>query len=228
MEIAVTIPLFVVGIISQLEPWRLVQNRSNESKGKTSDDELGLSDEEDNIGRQVEEVANRERREWERMYGEGECSPSVGGRRSGRYGGRETRATTNGLHKPPRLRLAPKPWADCPAGSSRLGSQVEVCQAHYAEQGLGGGVTVRAVEGDGMEGDVTVVVAPAYGDISSSETSMAPETSPCLQFVPEPPIITLPIRIPTTRDGKDTNSEVIGGGYVLYSGCRARKNSGVS
>ncbi|EAQ89018.1 hypothetical protein CHGG_05637 [Chaetomium globosum CBS 148.51] len=38
-----------------LEPWRLVQNRSNESKGKTSDDELGLSDEEDNLGRQVEE-----------------------------------------------------------------------------------------------------------------------------------------------------------------------------
>src|SRR5690606_19935363 len=64
VELAVTIILSVAGIVSQLKLWRVIQNRRNKkSKDESSDEELPLPDEEESIGRQVEEMTARERRQ---------------------------------------------------------------------------------------------------------------------------------------------------------------------
>jgi hypothetical protein len=69
VELAITILLFVFGIISQLRLWRLIKTRRNRGKEEPDESERDLATEEDNIGRQVEEMASHERREWERVYG---------------------------------------------------------------------------------------------------------------------------------------------------------------
>jgi hypothetical protein len=210
VELAITILLFVVGIISQLKLWRFIQSRRNKSKNETSDEELGLPDEEEIIGRQVEEVTNRERREWERVYGVGGNNPHVSadsaiGRMEGEkpevYNEQTPQASTTDVQTS--VELSSREQA--------AGPTVEAHQVYSVmEKDVGDGrVTVRVVEDDVAEGDSTAVVALEHGDDTSSETSTAPETSPGSNFAPEPPIIPLPFRIPAAREGKDPNSEVV-------------------
>lgn len=211
VELAITILLFIVGITSQLELWRLIQNRRNKSKDETSDEELGLPDEEEDIGRQVEEVTNRERREWERVYGDGGSTPNVSA--DSGVGGMEG-------EKPEVYNKQTTPQASTTevqtlAGLSGQDQTTEpTAEAHQVysvmEKDVGGGrVTVRVVEDDAAEGEAAAVITPPHGDDGSSETSAAPETGPGLQFVPEPPIVPLPFSIPAAREGKDPNSEVV-------------------
>ncbi|KAL2262090.1 hypothetical protein VTK26DRAFT_2492 [Humicola hyalothermophila] len=72
VELAVTILIFVIGVVSQLRLWRLIKERRNKSNADAlaEGDPTGTDDERE-IGRQVEEMTNRERQEWERMYGDG-------------------------------------------------------------------------------------------------------------------------------------------------------------
>ncbi|KAH6841071.1 hypothetical protein B0I37DRAFT_408734 [Chaetomium sp. MPI-CAGE-AT-0009] len=201
VELAITILLSVVGIVSQLKLWQPIQNRRNKPKDETSDEELGLPDEEEKIGRQVEEVTNRERREWERVYGEdggihyGSADSAVGGMEGEKAEGHSQR-----------------PSVGLSGGEQSGGSSVEV---HHQEQSIieqfaaGGSVTVRVVEDDVAGGEATDISAQANGDDGLSDTSTDPAASPSSQPGPEPLIFPLPFRDPAAWDGKDTKAQVV-------------------
>lgn len=71
VELAVTVLMFIIGIISQLKLWRLIKDRRKKGNGdEPAEGDPEAIDDEENIGRQVEERTNRERQEWERMYGD--------------------------------------------------------------------------------------------------------------------------------------------------------------
>ncbi|KAK3296210.1 uncharacterized protein B0H64DRAFT_165407 [Chaetomium fimeti] len=201
VELAITILLAVVGVISQLKLWQLIQDRRNKNKDETTDEELGLPDEEENIGRQVEEVKNRERREWERVYGE--CGSicrrladsALGGMEGERPDGHSQRtsqaSTTN-------FRTSAGP-------SAKVGPTDSIIER---DAGTGGG-TVMVVEDDVAEGEATDIATPKNGDDGLSETPTAPATSPGSQSGLEELIAPLPSSISAGWNGKDTDSQVV-------------------
>ncbi|KAK0668644.1 hypothetical protein QBC41DRAFT_225723 [Cercophora samala] len=70
VELACTILIFLAGIVSQLKLWRLIKDRRSKREEEIAEGERNLRIEEETIGRQVEEMTARERRHWERIYGD--------------------------------------------------------------------------------------------------------------------------------------------------------------
>ncbi|KAK4163431.1 hypothetical protein QBC43DRAFT_64696 [Cladorrhinum sp. PSN259] len=75
VELAVTIIIFLAGIVSQLNLWRLINDRRSKREQEIAEGERNLRAEEEAIGRQIEENAARERRRWERVYGDNASNP---------------------------------------------------------------------------------------------------------------------------------------------------------
>ncbi|KAM7201026.1 protein of unknown function (DUF4203) domain containing protein [Naviculisporaceae sp. PSN 640] len=75
VEIAVTILIFLAGVVSQLRLWRVIKDRRSKREAERAEGERTLRAEEENIGRQIEKMTARERRRWERSYGDNTISP---------------------------------------------------------------------------------------------------------------------------------------------------------
>ncbi|KAG6012704.1 hypothetical protein E4U54_007333 [Claviceps lovelessii] len=71
VEIAAVVFIFLAGIISQIKLWRIVREKRAKRAADRAQDQQDLEREEENVGRQIEESNGRERREWERVYGNG-------------------------------------------------------------------------------------------------------------------------------------------------------------
>ncbi|TGJ81525.1 hypothetical protein E0Z10_g7232 [Xylaria hypoxylon] len=70
VEIALTVVFTIIGIISQVKLWRVIQER-RAKKAEEQAEEQGKRDEEEaNLGLQVEAQNARERRQWETVYGD--------------------------------------------------------------------------------------------------------------------------------------------------------------
>ncbi|KAG7132615.1 hypothetical protein HYQ45_009068 [Verticillium longisporum] len=78
VEIAAIILVFLAGIISQMKLWRIIKERRAERAAKRAEGQRNLEAEEANVGRQIEAENARERREWERAYGNGEGQSTAG------------------------------------------------------------------------------------------------------------------------------------------------------
>lgn len=74
VESAAIILLFLVGIISQLKLWRVIQSRRMKRAAEKAEEARNLQAEEEAVGREVEERTARERRAWERVHGSGEST----------------------------------------------------------------------------------------------------------------------------------------------------------
>ncbi|PHH87922.1 hypothetical protein CDD83_8237 [Cordyceps sp. RAO-2017] len=71
VETAAIIVIFLMGIISQIKLWRIVRDRREKRAVERAEGQRNLELEEENVGRQVEQLNARERRQWERVYGHG-------------------------------------------------------------------------------------------------------------------------------------------------------------
>lgn len=77
VESAVIVLLFLVGIISQMKLWRVIQERRAKRAAEKAEDQRNLQAEEEAVGRDVEERTARERRVWERAYGDRDSGADV-------------------------------------------------------------------------------------------------------------------------------------------------------
>ncbi|KAF4121251.1 hypothetical protein GMORB2_2213 [Geosmithia morbida] len=75
-EEAAIIIITLVGIISQIRLWKVVREKRAERAAERARGQRDLEEEESNIGRQVEDANVRDRKEWERVYGDGEQQSS--------------------------------------------------------------------------------------------------------------------------------------------------------
>ena len=168
VELAVTVLIFLVGIISQLKLWRLIKDRRNKSSEEPADGELDVRDDEENIGRQVEETTNRERLEWERMYGDGSSQ------------------------SPAELPLGTE--LSTPTPTSEKAPVVEMILPKDVTDEKG---TVRVVEGDTPQQDGTDIAAEGVdeGD-GPSERSSASVRRDSQPPAPELSVVPLPFSIP--------------------------------
>ncbi|KAF4506801.1 hypothetical protein G6O67_006846 [Ophiocordyceps sinensis] len=71
VESAAIVIIFLMGIISQIKLWRIVREKREKRAVERAEGQRNLELEEENVGRQIEEVNARERRQWERVYGHG-------------------------------------------------------------------------------------------------------------------------------------------------------------
>lgn len=76
VETAAVIIIFFVGIISQIKLWRIVRDKREKRAAERAEGQRNLEQEEADVGRQVEVTAARERREWERVYGDQDVGSS--------------------------------------------------------------------------------------------------------------------------------------------------------
>ncbi|KAI5465621.1 hypothetical protein BGZ63DRAFT_400072 [Mariannaea sp. PMI_226] len=72
VETAATIIIFLIGVISQIKLWKIVRDQREKRAQELAEDQRNLALEEENVGRNIEEMNARERRQWERAYGNGE------------------------------------------------------------------------------------------------------------------------------------------------------------
>lgn len=209
VETAAIIIVFLAGIISQIKLWRIVREKREKRAVERAEDRRNLEQEEADVGRQIEHTTARERREWERIYGDGEAGDST--------------LTDNGSEK--RLRQSYN-------GSSKPRSEGEVYEMTGMSDSDRGQRLSDPMEKD-HEGRVVVrVAADDVPDVSaqtddtlyekrntarsstyrsiriSTEKERQPSAKPALE-VPE--VVPLPFIVPTTqndnaRSGDDRSS----------------------
>ncbi|KAI0187007.1 hypothetical protein EV127DRAFT_345227 [Xylaria flabelliformis] len=83
VEIAIIVVLTIVGVISQLKLWRVIQEHRTKKAEAQAEEQRKRDEEEANIGLQVEAQNERERRQWETVYGNQQPRSSIGSRDSG-------------------------------------------------------------------------------------------------------------------------------------------------
>ncbi|KAK4153744.1 hypothetical protein C8A00DRAFT_15057 [Chaetomidium leptoderma] len=198
VELAVIILLFVVGIISQLKLWRLMQNRRNNSTDAPVDEELGLPDDEEKMARELEEATNRERREWERMYGDGGSAPA--GSSDSAVGDMESEKPEGYSKRTSATSATALPDGELPADPSKAPPG----QAIREKDGGDGRVVVRVVEEDSPEGDAADGSIREKGEGYPQEDPATSTTRRNSQS--EPAVVPLPFKIPTPKQGKNRGS----------------------
>ncbi|PHH66116.1 hypothetical protein CDD81_179 [Ophiocordyceps australis] len=76
VETAGIVIIFLMGIISQIKLWRIVREKRQKRAVERAEGQRTFDIEEAAVGRQVEEANARDRRQWERVYGDGTIGSS--------------------------------------------------------------------------------------------------------------------------------------------------------
>ncbi|RYP73155.1 hypothetical protein DL771_003791 [Monosporascus sp. 5C6A] len=79
VETALIVIFTVLGVISQLKLWRVIQERRATRAAELEEERRQRDLEEAKVGQQVEEENKRERRRWEATYGDPPSSPTASG-----------------------------------------------------------------------------------------------------------------------------------------------------
>ncbi|KAF4457564.1 hypothetical protein F53441_614 [Fusarium austroafricanum] len=80
VETAAIVIIFLFGIISQIKLWKIVREKREKKAEEAAEGERSLREEEEQVGRNIEEANARERRQWERIYGDGDIGSSTASR----------------------------------------------------------------------------------------------------------------------------------------------------
>ncbi|KAI6367973.1 hypothetical protein MCOR25_004763 [Pyricularia grisea] len=70
VEIAITIVIFLAGIVSQLKVWLIIKQHREKQETERLEARRNLDEEEARVGRQIEEAAAADRRDWEAIHGD--------------------------------------------------------------------------------------------------------------------------------------------------------------
>jgi hypothetical protein len=74
VELAVTVLICFLGVISQIKLWKVIKDRREKKDAARLGDEVERSQMEEAVGRRLEEGNERERAQWEAVYGDQEAS----------------------------------------------------------------------------------------------------------------------------------------------------------
>lgn len=206
VELAITVILSIFGIISQLKLWNLVKNRRDNGKEKPAESERDLRDEEEDVGRQTEETISRERREWERVYGDGTANALTGSTDSGvggMEGGKELQHSGRTLVSSPArpgspAESPPDTVVPPPPSMERPGEQTII-----AKDVSDGRVTIRVAEDDMPKG---ATLEGVEEDKDQREAVAAPAARHSFQDTAGLPAVYPPFTIPVAKNDVDRSS----------------------
>lgn len=83
VELAAIVILCLAGIVSQLRLWRVIQERRAKKDAERAEGQRALDQEEEAVGRNIETENARERKIWERAYGNGDSQSTAPSNDSG-------------------------------------------------------------------------------------------------------------------------------------------------
>lgn len=216
VETAAIIIIFLVGIISQIKLWRIVREKREKRAAERAEDQRNLEQEEENVGRQIEEANSRERRQWERVYGDG-TGDSITESRVTDFGdaGSEKRLRTSYVGSKRRTSAEVIEMADMSeSDQSRIGPDALMATEDNEE----GKVTVRVAADDVPESTTDVedehldekaasrleATIPSENQRHSKGTTGSKRVSQAQTVTEAPEVIPLPFSVP---EGVDAKSE---------------------
>lgn len=236
VETALIIIFTALGIISQLKLWRVIQEHRATRAEELAEEQRQRDAEEANVGQQVEEENEREKRQWEATYGDKQPKTSIGSgsgdsgvgdmenEKKARYSEVTTvpvpaGASTDGENEI-EMQDLPASSSNSPSMPPKQGSDGLVVPDQHED--VGGRVTVRVASDDGPtttldeslqpmpEPEEKVWIARADGEARPASLASA-RNSRRLSKPASPEIVPLPFRVPqfeelAERDPADRSS----------------------
>ncbi|KJZ74071.1 hypothetical protein HIM_06520 [Hirsutella minnesotensis 3608] len=210
VELAAIIFIFLVGIISQIKLWRIVRDKREKRALERAEGQRNLELEEENVGRQVEEMNARERRQWERVYGQGtaesstDSSPSDLGESTSE---KKLRNSHNGC-------LKPRDSVDVAEISESEQSRCGNNPLMSSEEARDGKITVRVAAddvpdsptdfGDELDEKAVVVDEKRLSSVASQRlshrTSISKRASQTQTISEAPEVVPLPFNVPLEEE----------------------------
>ncbi|KAI1434361.1 hypothetical protein GGR50DRAFT_695159 [Xylaria sp. CBS 124048] len=218
VEIALTVVFTVLGIISQLKLWRVIQERRAKKAEEQAREQQARDEEEAALGLQIEAQTAKEREQWEAVYGNKQLRSSTETRDSG-VGCVEDRkeahdnqtASQHASSDEDGIEMAELTATD--VGTSPDPTEKNTDGLMTTNPNDDTGVTVRVAEDDELTGneDLPSVSEPHEEQIehvtkeSRPNSRLLPRPS---SKVPGPSITPLPFKIPDELDADDSRSSV--------------------
>ncbi|KAI0110401.1 hypothetical protein GGR51DRAFT_558048 [Nemania sp. FL0031] len=221
VEIALTVVFTVVGIISQLKLWKVIQDRRAKKTEEQAEVQRQRDEEEADRGLQVEAENARERRQWETVYGNQQPRSSAASGDSGvedvddekkdhisQTITRQVSSNEDGIE------MVEIPLND---STNSPDPAKEPADGIMTTQNDDGGVTIRVARDDEPSGSKDAAAIPdsnekvwvVNGDGEARRSAlMTPRTSQLSPKPPGPEITPLPFRIPDGLDGNDSRSSI--------------------
>ncbi|KAI1346922.1 hypothetical protein F5Y01DRAFT_319253 [Xylaria sp. FL0043] len=225
VEIALTVVFTIIGIISQLKLWRVIQERRAKKAEERAEEQRKRDEEETSLGLQIEAQNARERRQWEAIYGDQTRRSSAGSEDSGVEDVDDEKTKKHRISQKV-VRKASSEEDDIEMVEFPSPSRMSSSDPSKPANGLimttpnddGRVTTIKVVrDGDGSiaSNDVTATSEPnkkvsiANGDtgarpisIVSSGVQQMPTTTPGPEITP------LPFKIPDELDGNRSRSSI--------------------
>ncbi|KAJ2892982.1 uncharacterized protein MKZ38_009156 [Zalerion maritima] len=215
-ETAIIIIIFVVGIVSQMQLWKVIKEHRDKRAAERAADQRDLQEEEEAVGRQIEEQNARERRRWEAVYGDGDGEPSSPTARSGDSGVgsvNEKRGTRNSqMTSTDKLTACEEviEMSDLQTpeeGTPDVPPKPKTAAEMVTEVNQDGTLTVRVATDDDITGGAPTeteheknwVVGPDGNPIPASE---APKRM-SRHALPPPIVVPLPFKVPEGAGGEN-------------------------
>ncbi|KAJ8124237.1 hypothetical protein O1611_g9404 [Lasiodiplodia mahajangana] len=223
VEIALTVVFTIVGIISQLKLWKVIQERRAKKAEEQAEAQRKRDEEEADRGLQIEAENARERQQWETVYGNQPPRSSAASGDSGvedvddkdEKKDRVSQTTVRQVSSnEDGIEMVEIPLND---PTSSPGHAKETTDGIMAAQNDDGGVTIRVARDDEPSGNKDETAIPdsgekvwvVNGDGEARRSALiTPRTSQISQRPPGPEITPLPFKIPDGLDGNDSRSSI--------------------
>lgn len=225
-ETAIIIIIFLVGIVSQMKLWKVINEHREKHAAKRAAHQRDLQAEEEAVGRQIEEQTMRDRREWEAVYGNGE-QPSSNVSQSGDSGvetgmnEKKTARESNSLsHKPVEIEMTNiSPAEEAPVASPKPKTAAETVTEVIKD----GTVTVRVAADDmpNRPDDVEEANQTSVWAVGSDGNPVPASGSArgiSRSLTPAPIVVPLPFRVPQAEGEEEMQSMVGHSSIATFDG----------
>ncbi|KAI0481815.1 hypothetical protein F4859DRAFT_436259 [Xylaria cf. heliscus] len=223
VEIAITVVLTIVGIISQLKLWRVIQEHRAKKAEEQAEEQRKRDEEEAAIGLQVEAQNERERRQWETVYGNQQPRSSAASGDSGvedvedvddeKKDRVEPNVVSQVSSNEDNVESSEIPTPDLPSSPDTAKKPADGLM--MTNENDDSRVTIRVARDDGLNGndDVASKIDPneknaSVGNDGSEERPSSMISANISQIPSKPPgpeITPLPFKVPEISDGLDEN-----------------------
>lgn len=205
-ELAGVVILTVIGVVSQLRLWRLVKERRDKREEQEQERAQSQQLHEAELGREIEDKFQKERREWEATYGEKTGSSDESGSATSQPPSlNERRYPATAYDSKVDLTESEKRHAAVAVGSVQDNDeiqQVDATGAPIAQDGLVRG-SADVSRPTSVRPSLEAVASSRMSRTVSVTGSLKPSSSP----PPPPVIVPLPFKIPQEEDARSQASD---------------------
>ncbi|KAI1175871.1 hypothetical protein F4777DRAFT_299768 [Nemania sp. FL0916] len=237
VEIALTVVFTIVGMISQLKLWKVIQQHRAKKAEAQAEEQRKRDEEEANVGLQIEAQNAREREQWETVYGNQPPRSSVATGDSGVEDVEDEKKDGNKtvvVHQVPAeedgiemAELSTPNSTNTPEPAERAADGLMMTNGDDD-----GGVTIRVANNDEPTANKDVTAAQEQndkvwvvnGDGEARPSSlMSTRVSQIRPKPPGPPITPLPFKIPNEIVGNESRSSIATFADEDDGGCALRE-----